>query len=94
MQEDIKNIIYKAIKEVNRDLNISELENPTDDTPLFELLDSMAILDFILEVESSLQDMFGKYIQIANEYSMDSNKTPFKSVKTTTDYILERISNG
>ncbi len=39
---------------------------------IYDNLDSMALLDFILEVEDSLQKEFGKYIQIADETTMDS----------------------
>jgi len=87
----MKQLLKEAIKEINEDLEIKELENITDDTPLFELLDSMAVLDLILELESKLQEKYGKYIQIADETIMDSNKTPFKTFETLKEFLEGKI---
>jgi len=87
----MEKLLKEAIKEINEELEIDELENVTDDTPLFELLDSMAVLDLILEIESKLQDKYGKYIQIADETTMDATKTPFKTFKTLKEFLEGKI---
>lgn len=84
---DIEAIVYHAIKNINEDLGSEVLENPTLDTPLFSELDSMAVLDLILELEEAIQEAKGEYIQIASQDTMDPNKTPFKSVGSTIEYI-------
>ena len=84
---DIEAIVYRAIKNINEDLESEVLENPTLDTPLFSELDSMAVLDLILELEEAIQEAKGEYIQIASQDTMDPNKTPCKSVGSTTEYI-------
>lgn len=84
---DIEAIVYRAIKNINEDLESEVLENPTLDTPLFSELDSMAVLDLILELEEAIQEAKGEYIQIASQDTMDPNKTPFKSVGSTIEYI-------
>ena len=84
---DIEAIVYRAIKNINEDLGSEVLENPTLDTPLFSELDSMAVLDLILELEEAIQEAKGEYIQIASQDTMDPNKTPFKSVGSTIEYI-------
>jgi len=89
----MKQLLKEAIKELNEDLEIKELENITDETPLFEILDSVAVLDLILEIEDRLQEKVGKYIQIADDKTMDSNETPFKTFKSLVEY-LERKVNG
>ena len=86
----MKELIIESLKELNEDLNIKEFENITDETLIFELLDSVAVLDLILDLEDRIEKKYGKYIQIANEESMDVKKTPFKNVKTLTEY-LERL---
>ncbi|WP_292654783.1 hypothetical protein [Nitratifractor sp.] len=94
MNESIEAILYEAIAAVNEDLGSEELENPTPGTPLFEALDSMAVLDLILELEAKLQERYGRYIQIADEKSMDPALTPFKTVQSATEHIEKRIENG
>jgi acyl carrier protein len=58
---------------------------------LFEKLDSMAILDLILEIENGIQLEFGQYMQIADDTMMDVIKTPFKTVETLVDFIEKKI---
>jgi acyl carrier protein len=88
----MRELVKEALKEINEELELKELENITDDTQLFELLDSMALLDLILEIESKLQDKYGKYIQIADETTMDATKTPFKTFKTLVEFLEGKIN--
>ena len=90
---NLKTIILKAIKDVNEQLQIEELENVDDETPLFELLDSLGTLDLILEIEFSLEICTGNYIAVANEESMDKNNTPFKTIVTLENYLQKRIAD-
>lgn len=89
-----KEIILEAIVNVNRELNIEELQSVDEHTQIFELLDSLGTLDLILELESMLEDETGNYIAIANEHSMNKDKTPFKTLETLQAYINERIKNA
>jgi acyl carrier protein len=90
---NLKTIILKAIKDVNEQLQIDELSNIHEETPLFQLLDSLGTLDLILELESSLEEHMGEYIAVANEESMDKNNTPFKTIVTLEDYLQKRITD-
>ena len=90
---NLKTIILKAIEDVNEQLQIDELENIHEETPLFEHLDSLGTLDLILELESSLENATGNYIAVANEHSMDKNNTPCKPIVTLEDYLAKRIAD-
>jgi hypothetical protein len=89
-----KEIILKAIANINEALNIQELQCVDEKTQIFELLDSLGTLDLILELESILEEGTGEYIAIANEHSMDYNKTPFRDLNTLEKYIDQRITNA
>ena len=84
-------LVKKAITIINDDLEMEELENLKEDTPLFDILDSVAVLDLILEIESLLEDKYGRYIQIADEMTMDANLTPFKTFGKLVKYLEEKI---
>lgn len=88
----MKELLIDAINEIKEDLEIKELENVKDDTPLFDLLDSMAILDLILEIENRLQEKYNKYIQIADDKTMDAINTPFKTFKTLLEYVEGKVN--
>jgi len=88
----MRDLVISAIEEVNKELEIEELKNLKDDTPIFELLDSMAILDLVLELEDRLQQKYSRYIQIADDKTMDVLHTPFKTLKTLLEYLEERVN--
>jgi len=93
VRETIDELVKETIRELNEDLNEAALECPDEQTPLFELLDSMAVLDFILGVEERIQQRFGRYVQIADETTMDASATPFKSVGSAVDFIMKKVQN-
>ena len=88
----IKDIVLKAVKSVNKELKNKDLKVVSEETILFEKLDSMAILDLILEIEDNIQKEYGKYIQVADDTMMDAIKTPFKTVGTLIEFIEVKVS--
>lgn len=88
----MRDLLIEAIKEVNEELKVEELEDIKDDTPIFELLDSMAVLDLVLEIEDKLQQKYSRYIQIADDKTMDVLNSPFKTFKTLVDYAEGKVN--
>jgi acyl carrier protein len=88
----MRELLIDAIKEINKDLEIKDLENIKDETPLFDILDSMAILDLVLEIENRLQQKYSKYIQIADDKTMDALNTPFKTFKILLEYVEGKVN--
>ena len=89
----VKNIILESIESVNKELKIKELESVDENTPLFELLDSLGTLDLILELENRLQEVSGNYIAVASEESMDAKNTPFKNIATLETFLEKRMQD-
>lgn len=87
------NIVLKAIKSVNEGLNNEELNNIDENTLLFTNLDSVAVLDLIIEIEDGLQLEYGKYIQIADDTMMDEVKTPFKTLGSLISFLENKINS-
>ena len=85
-------LLKEAIKEINEDLEIIEFENITNNIKIFENIDSVAVLDLILEIEDRLQKKYGRYIQIADDKTMDVANTPFKDFKTLVVYLEEKVN--
>jgi acyl carrier protein len=87
----IRNIILDSLLEVSKVFHSDKFDNVNDQTLIFENLDSMAVLDLIIEIENKLQESFGKFIQIADETIMDEVKTPFKTLASLIDFIETKL---
>ena len=94
MNDEIETIVRESIAQINEDLADPDLEDLSLDDPLFARLDSMAVLDLILEIEGQVQERLGRYVQIADERSMDPQNTPFQTVLSTIEHVRKRVENG
>ncbi len=88
----MKELVLDAIKELNKELKLKELEKIDENTNFFEILDSMAILDLILEIEKKIEEKYGKYIQIADENTMDVLKSPFRNFNELVKYLEGKVN--
>lgn len=56
------------------------------------VLDSMGLVTAILEIEQRLADEHDITIVLADERAMSQKNSPFRSVRSLTDYVLQQIS--
>ncbi|MBT4731392.1 hypothetical protein HOB87_05435 [Candidatus Woesearchaeota archaeon] len=87
----IRKVILDSVAEVNKELKSEVLSNLNNDTLIFENLDSVAVLDLVIEIENKLQQEYGKFIQIADETVMDEIQTPFKTLLSLTKFIESKV---
>lgn len=55
--------------------------------------DSMDLVSFIVEVEQDIEEKFNLRIQLASEKAMSRRSSPFISLETLANYIIEIIEN-
>lgn len=87
----IKKIIFQAIDEINLDLPKNKQVSKTETTQLFgsqSPLDSLELVNLIVSIEDKIDTEFDKTITIANEKAMSMKNSPFRDVKSLTDFIL------
>lgn len=87
----IKKIIFQAIDEINLDLPKNKQITKTDNTQLFgsqSPLDSLELVNLIVSIEDKIDTEFDKSITIANEKAMSMKNSPFRDVKSLTDFVL------
>lgn len=91
MKQEIQVIILESLLSLNEDLCNEKLENPDETTPLYGgkdgTLDSLALVNLIVDLEEKIEDHFGKEILLADEKAMSQRRSPFRSVKTLCNYI-------
>lgn len=55
------------------------------------VFDSLGLVTLITEVEAQVNDRAGAAITIANERAMSSKRSPFRTVGTLVDYVMELL---
>lgn len=89
-KEDILESVYLAINEINDQLPKNRQIEKKLDAPIFGkegVLDSLALVNFIVGVESEIEDRFDVTITLADEKAMSQVNSPFNTVATLVDYI-------
>ena len=95
MREQILDIVFRQCMETGKEISSRVLLNPDAETKLYHSdgnLDSLGLVRFISGVEEKIEESFGKDILIADEKAMSRHSSPFISVGTLTDYILELMN--
>ncbi|MFZ6864533.1 hypothetical protein ACO0K7_18030 [Undibacterium sp. Ji67W] len=85
--KEISQILIEAFRLATADLGISALSNVTDDTNIFELLDSLAVVNILLETEMMLEQETGNYVTLANETLFDAEKSPLRKWSSWVEYV-------
>jgi len=94
--EKINETIFKAIDEINlQSEDENKLEKKTD-TILYgknSRLDSLGLVNLIVEVEQKIQDELGESIDLTDEKALSQKNSPFLSVQTLSDYIASLLKS-
>jgi acyl carrier protein len=94
MKAQIEAIITEAVASLNEELQDPSLEHITEETRLFgpkSALDSLALVSLITDVEELVYEQLDKEIVLANERAMSQKTSPFRSVGSLRDYIIELL---
>lgn len=88
-------IVIEAVKEIGEDQENATLIAATEDTLLFgENLDSMGIVFLVTDLESKIAEELDLDITLADERAMSQRTSPFRSVKTLTNYTQTLIGEA
>jgi acyl carrier protein len=83
---EIEILAKKSLQNVCNENNL-DLPNIKENLDLIESLDSMIIVDLLLETEKNLEKKFGKYMPLADENTFDSIKSPLKEWSKWVSFI-------
>lgn len=93
-QNQIYEVIFNSIDEINSILEEDrKLDNKTD-TILYghnSRLDSLGLVNLIVEVEQRLSDELNVTIDLTDEKALSQNNSPFLSVTTLCEYIFNHL---
>ena len=90
---NLEEILIKNLKQafLEEEVEINFQNNIEDDFNIIDNLDSMGIVNMIIEIESTLEEETGRSISLANEDMFDATKTPLKSWARWVEYIKNII---
>ena len=89
---ELQNSLLNLLKFFIQDNEI-ELDTAIDENTRLigstSILDSFDLVSFIVETEQYLEEHYGKQIQLASTKAMSRRNSPFISVKTLSNFIIE-----
>jgi acyl carrier protein len=94
-RDEVIEIITSSLQET-LELSASEVD-PSSVSPETRLvghsavLDSMGLVSLILDIEQRVNDQYDVLIILADERAMSQKQSPFRSVSTLADYIVQLI---
>lgn len=94
MKEKVIAVITEALNELNKDLENESLETITLETKLYggnSALDSLSLVSLITDLEEMISEEFYKDVVLADEKAMSQHTSPFRSVDTLSDYIVNLV---
>jgi acyl carrier protein len=91
----ILELVLETVKEVGEDQENQTLIDVTEETLLFsDNLDSLGIVFLITDLEAKITEELSIDIILADERAMSRQTSPFRSVKTLTQYAQKLIDEA
>ena len=94
---DVDALIFKALEALNAEREESEKLPISTETPLFgtdSQLDSLSFVSLISDVETSLGIDHGLNVSLANDRALSRPESPYETVATLRDYVMELVREG
>jgi acyl carrier protein len=95
MKEKIENMVKETLVELNNESGNPKLENVTEETRLYgsnSALDSLGLVNLITDLEDKIADQFDQDVILADEKAMSQKTSPFRTIKSLTDYIQKILA--
>lgn len=97
MEDKVRNIIKSAIEELNEQLEDDKKLAYSNETRLIgrcAAIDSMDFVTLITIIEELILDGLDKDIMIVSDKTFSREKSPFYSIGTLTDLVIELVRGG
>jgi acyl carrier protein len=88
-KEQVTEIIYRAIDEINLEFNLSLQKK--DESKLVGEIDSIILVNLIVKIEFEMNRNARKVISIDSDKAFSQVNSPFLTVGTLTDYVYTLI---
>ena len=96
-KEKILNCIYKAVDEVNEELEADKQLAKSPDTVLLGesgQLESIDLVNILVATEDYLEEEFAIPISVTDERAVSEKSSPFKTIDTLCDFISNLLKEN
>lgn len=93
-RQAVETLILDSVKMLAEDFDLETLKQPTPEVALYGedgALDSMALVNLIADIEDALSEQYALSIALADEKAMSAKNSPYRSVQSLTDAVMERL---
>ena len=93
-KKEIEHLVIETIHRLAEDFELAALQAPTSETALYGTkgpLDSMGLVNLISDLEDAVAEKYNTNISLADDKAMSAERSPYRSVESMTDAILERM---
>lgn len=94
MKDKIVGLIYSSIDEINLQNGPDRQLSKTESTVIFgrdSILDSLGLVNLIVSLEELVNDELNVEITLADERAMSQESSPFRTVSTLAEYIINLL---
>ena len=95
-EEQVLQVVYRAIDEINPGLPAERRLKKSASTALFGhagALDSLGLVNLIVAVEQAVEDELGASVTLADEKAMSQSASPFRTVGTLAAYVWRQLGD-
>ncbi|MFT6235703.1 MAG: hypothetical protein ACJAU9_000780 [Lentimonas sp.] len=92
--EEVEVLVIESVRLLAEDFDLVALQQPCAESAIYGndgVLDSMALVNLLADVEDAVFEQFGAAIALADEKAMSARNSPFLTIKTLAQAVLERI---
>ena len=96
-KQTVSEAIFAAIDEINETRPADQKLEKSPETHLFGRqgkLDSLGLVNFIVSLEQHIAQEFGVAITLANEKALSRDTSPFLTVGSLSDYVIEQLKDS
>jgi hypothetical protein len=90
-QENVLEIIFRALRNLNEEFDDFNKIEIGENTPLFgpnAIIDSLALVSVIVDVEGDVSTALGRTISLTDDRAMNQEISPFDNVQTLLKYVM------
>jgi hypothetical protein len=87
MMVELEATLRAALSEATQEVEGFDMGSLSDNTNIFEAVDSFCVVDILLGSESLLESQLGRYVPLAGETIFDAEKSPLRRWDRWVSYV-------
>ena len=94
MENQIKEMLFKVVEEINENLDKDQQLKLSTETVLLGKegnVDSILLVNLVVAIEQRIEDEFDIEVNLADERALFEKESPFRTIGTLIDYISQII---